>query len=103
MYWQSFSSSLAPGQRGFFMQELHGTPMNNIQPQSAEAQKANRYFRKEEQKKAEAVVWAEHHASQAAVLEKTARLKALRLARDAALRKRRFGLIGFQLDARQFL
>jgi hypothetical protein len=59
--------------------------MNDIHRQSAEVQKANRYFRKEEQKKAEAAAWAEHHTSQAAVLEKTARLKALRLARDAAL------------------
>lgn len=59
--------------------------MNNHLPQTAAAQKANRYFLKEEQKKVEAAAWAQYHTSQAAVLEKTARLKALRLARDATL------------------
>ncbi|ALK09608.1 transcriptional regulator [Blastochloris viridis] len=61
--------------------------MNDNQPQTAAAQKADRHFRKEMHEKAGAAAWAEYQAGQTAILEKTARLKELRLAKEATLPK----------------
>jgi hypothetical protein len=61
--------------------------MNDSHPQSPAAQRADRHFRKEQHEKAGAAAWAEYHARQAAVREKTSRLKELRLANEASLAK----------------
>ena len=61
--------------------------MNDNHPQSPAAQRADRHFRKEMHEKAGAAAWAEYHAREAAVREKTARLKELRLAKEASLAK----------------
>jgi hypothetical protein len=61
--------------------------MNDSHPQSAAARKANRHFRKEASEREGVAAWAEYRADQTALLEKTAKLRELRLARDAALPK----------------
>jgi hypothetical protein len=61
--------------------------MNNTHQQTAAAQKADRHFQKEMRDNAGVAAWSEYQASQNAIREKTARLKELRLARDAALPK----------------
>ncbi|KAA5598158.1 hypothetical protein [Blastochloris sulfoviridis] len=61
--------------------------MNDSHPQSAATRKANRHFRKEAAEKDGVAALAEYRADQAAVLEKTARLREQRLARDATLPK----------------
>jgi hypothetical protein len=58
--------------------------MNDNHPQSPAAQRADRHFRKEMHEKAGATAWAEYQAKQVAVREKTARLKELRLAKEAS-------------------
>ena len=61
--------------------------MNDNHQQSVAAQKADRHFRKEMRDNEGVAAWSEYQASQTAIREKTARLKELRLARDAALPK----------------
>lgn len=61
--------------------------MNDNDPQAVAARRADRHFRKEMHDKAGAAAWAEYQASQTAIREKTARLKELRLAREASLPK----------------
>ena len=61
--------------------------MNDNDPQTVAARRADRHFRKEAHDKAGAAAWAEYQANQTAIREKTARLKELRLAREAALPK----------------
>jgi hypothetical protein len=61
--------------------------MNDNHPQTAAAQKADRHFRKEMHDKAGAAAWAEYNAGQIAIREKTARLKELRLAKEASAPK----------------
>lgn len=61
--------------------------MNDEQPQSAAVRKANRHFRKEMEEREGAAARAEYYAGQAAIREKTVRLKELRLAREASLPK----------------
>jgi hypothetical protein len=61
--------------------------MNDNHQQTVAAQKADRHFRKEMREKEGVAAWSEYQAGQTAIREKTARLKELRLARDAALPK----------------
>ncbi|NJO53987.1 MAG: hypothetical protein HC829_03335 [Bacteroidales bacterium] len=61
--------------------------MNDSHPQSAAARKASRHFRKEMSERDGLAAWVEYRADQAAVLEKTARLRELRLAQEASLPK----------------
>ena len=61
--------------------------MSDNPPQSPAAQRADRLFRKEMHEKAGAAAWAEYNAGQVAIREKTARLKELRLAKEASLPK----------------
>jgi len=52
--------------------------------ESAAVRNANKHFRKEEQAKASAAAWKEYIEKEEATRLKTARLRAQRLARDAA-------------------
>ena len=54
------------------------------QQDSAAVRNANKHFRKEEQAKQGAAAWKEYIEQEAATRLKTARLRAQRLARDAA-------------------
>jgi hypothetical protein len=56
--------------------------------QNIERARAQALFKKEEQMRQGADAMAEYEAAQQAVREKTARLRALRLARDAATQTR---------------
>lgn len=60
--------------------------MKTINPEQAHA-RAEALFKKEAMAREGAKAMAEYEAKQRAVREKTARLRALRLARDAALAK----------------
>jgi hypothetical protein len=52
--------------------------------QDAAARRANQLFRKEEKEREGQTAWKEYTAQQQATLDKTARLRALRLAKEAS-------------------
>src|SRR5262249_49540937 len=86
MYWQS--SGLKPrfwftGKRGFFIHGGRRIKMAEKQ-ESPAVRNANKHFRKEEQAKASADAWREYREQEDATRLKTARLRAERLAREAA-------------------
>ena len=61
--------------------------MNDDHSQNPAGRRAERQFRKEMHDKAGAAAWTEYNAGQTALREKTARLKELRLAQEAAVPK----------------
>ena len=81
--------SLAPGSPGCgaFTQKAEQIAMNNEEQQSAAVRKANLHFRKETQLREGAAAWSEYNAQEAAMRQKTARLREQRLARDALAEK----------------
>src|SRR5215471_21702901 len=98
MYWQSFGlgalllvhQSARParfGEQSFGGRSrtsgAEGEPKMADQ-ESAAVRNANKHFRKEEQAKAGAAAWKEYIEKEEATRLKTARLRAQRLARDAA-------------------
>jgi hypothetical protein len=92
MYWQISGLSLAftirdRGALSCIRHRQGNSNMNDSHQQSAAAKRADRHFRKEQEETEKVVAWTEYRASQAATLAKTVRLKALRLARDAAVPK----------------
>lgn len=58
--------------------------MSDDPPRNEAGRRAERQFRKETLEKAGAAAWTEYHANQAAIRDKTARLKELRLAQEAS-------------------
>src|SRR5262247_532808 len=69
--------------RGFFALGAEGEP-KMAEQESAAVRNANKHFRKEEQAREGAAAWKEYLEQEDATRLKTARLRALRLARDAA-------------------
>ena len=61
--------------------------MSDDPPHNEAGKRAERQFRKETLEKAGAAAWTEYQANQAAIRDKTARLKELRLAREASAPK----------------
>src|SRR5262245_18657542 len=91
MYWQSCGLGTLhwPARtRGFFALRgrtwgPEGEP-KMAEQESAAVRNANKHFRKEEQAKAGAAAWKEYIEKEEATRLKTARLRAQRLAREAA-------------------
>jgi hypothetical protein len=65
------------------MSRMNNTGSDRNQDQDAATRRANLHFRKAEQAREGSEAWAEYQARGAHTLEKTARLKELRLARQA--------------------
>src|SRR5262247_2984786 len=86
MYWQSsgLGASLLVRQNArLFRLGAEGEP-KMAEQESAAVRNANKHFRKEEQARAGAAAWKEYIEQEDATRLKTARLRAQRLARDAA-------------------
>jgi hypothetical protein len=86
MYWQSFRSTEEPrvvGLRGF--SKLDPKQKSKMSKEQSPAErKANQHFRKEAQAREGLAAWVEYNAQEDATRQKIARLRELRLARDAA-------------------
>jgi len=87
MDWQSFHfrspASGLPEREALFALGAEGEP-KMAEQESAAVRNANKHFRKEEQAREGAAAWKEYLEQEDATRLKTARLRALRLARDAA-------------------
>src|SRR5262245_6196576 len=86
MYWQSsgLGASLLVRQNArLFRLGAEGEP-KMAEQESAAVRNANKHFRKEEQAKAGAAAWKEYIEKEEATRLKTARLRAQRLAKEAA-------------------
>jgi hypothetical protein len=86
MYWQSSGSraSLLVRQNARLLRFGAEGDSKMAEQESAAVRNANKHFRKEEQAQAGAAAWKEYVDQEEATRLKTARLRAQRLARDAA-------------------